>query len=170
MISAGKEATFKVDAALRQATCQNHSATHLLQKALREVLGNHVEQAGSFQDPYRTRFDFSHDKAMSSEELAKVEALVNERIAAGVDVVTNVMSMDEARESGAMALFGEKYGDSVRVVSMGEFSKELCGGTHVKNTADIGTFKIVSESGVAGGVRRIEAITGANVIAYYKKV
>ncbi len=170
MISAGKEATFKVDVALRQATCQNHSATHLLQKALREVLGNHVEQAGSFQDPYRTRFDFSHDKAMSSEELAKVEALVNERIAAGVDVVTNVMSMDEARNSGAMALFGEKYGDSVRVVSMGEYSKELCGGTHVKNTADIGTFKIVSESGVAGGVRRIEAITGANVIKYYKKV
>lgn len=170
MFSKGQNATFAVDTFLREATCKNHSATHLLQKALREVLGNHVEQAGSYQDPYRTRFDFSHDKAMTSEELAKVEALVNERIACGVDVVTDVMSMDEARESGAMALFGEKYGDTVRVVSMGEFSKELCGGTHVKNTADIGTFKIISESGVAGGVRRIEAITGANVIAYYKKV
>ena len=170
MLQVGKLAHFAVDKALRQATCQNHSATHLLQKALREVLGNHVEQAGSYQDPMRTRFDFSHDKAMTKEEIDRVEKMVNERIAAGVDVVTDVMSIDEARESGAMALFGEKYGESVRVVSMGEFSKELCGGTHVKNTSDIGSFKIVSESGIAGGTRRIEAITGANVIAYYKEV
>ena len=170
MIKSGDEVELIVDAALRSKTCKNHSATHLLQKALREVLGTHVEQAGSFQDSERTRFDFSHFQAMTAEELAKVEAMVNAKIAESIPVVTDVMSVDEAKKSGAMALFGEKYGESVRVVSMGDFSKELCGGTHVKNTAEITAFKIVSESGVAAGVRRIEALTGENVFAYYQNI
>ena len=170
MISAGEEVELVVDKELRAKTCRNHSATHLLQKALREVLGTHVEQAGSYQDGDRTRFDFSHFSAMTAEEIAKVEAIVNEQIALGTPVVTEVMSADEAKNSGAMALFGEKYGESVRVVSMGDFSKELCGGTHVANTAEITAFKIISESGVAAGVRRIEALTGSNVFAYYKEM
>ena len=170
MISNGEEVELVVDKELRAKTCRNHSATHLLQKALREVLGTHVEQAGSYQDGDRTRFDFSHFSAMTAEEIAKVEAIVNEQIALGTPVVTEVMSADEAKNSGAMALFGEKYGESVRVVSMGDFSKELCGGTHVSNTAEITAFKIISESGVAAGVRRIEALTGSNVFAYYKEM
>ena len=170
MISAGEEVELIVDKELRAKTCRNHSATHLLQKALREVLGTHVEQAGSYQDGERTRFDFSHFSAMTAEEIAKVEAIVNEQIALGTPVITEVMSADEAKNSGAMALFGEKYGESVRVVSMGDFSKELCGGTHVANTAEITAFKIVSESGVAAGVRRIEALTGSNVFAYYQDI
>ena len=170
MIKVGDEVTLTVDASLRGKTCKNHSATHLLQKALREVLGTHVEQAGSFQDSERTRFDFSHFAAMTPEELAKVEAMVNEEIAKKLPVVTEVMSAEDAKKSGAMALFGEKYGEKVRVVSMGDFSKELCGGTHVKNTGDIAAFKILSESGVAAGVRRIEALTGENVFAYYKNI
>lgn len=170
MIKAGDEVELVVDADLRAKTCKNHSATHLLQKALREVLGTHVEQAGSYQDADRTRFDFSHFQAMTAEELVKVEKIVNNEIAAALPVVTDVMTVDEAKKTGAMALFGEKYGEKVRVVSMGDFSKEFCGGTHVKNTADITTFKIVSESGVAAGVRRIEAITGDNVFAYYKNL
>ena len=170
MISVGEEVELAVDKELRAKTCRNHSATHLLQKALREVLGTHVEQAGSYQDGDRTRFDFSHFSAMTAEEIAKVEAIVNEQIALGTPVVTEVMSADEAKNSGAMALFGEKYGESVRVVSMGDFSKELCGGTHVSNTAEITAFKIISESGVAAGVRRIEALTGSNVFAYYKEM
>ncbi len=170
MISSGEEVELVVDKELRAKTCRNHSATHLLQKALREVLGSHVEQAGSYQDGERTRFDFSHFSAMTAEELAKVEAMVNEKIAESIPVVTEVMTVDEAKNSGAMALFGEKYGDSVRVVSMSDFSKELCGGTHVGNTAEITAFKIVSESGVAAGVRRIEALTGSNVFAYYKEL
>ena len=153
----------------RAKTCRNHSATHLLQAALREVLGNDAHQAGSFQDPERTRFDFSYGQAMTKEQIDKVETIVNEMIVKDLAVVTDVMSIDEAKKTGAMALFGEKYGDSVRVVSMGDFSKELCGGTHVKHTGDIASFKILSESGVAAGVRRIEAITGSNVLAYYKK-
>ncbi len=165
----GSKATFRVDAQQRKATCKNHSATHLLQKALRDILGTHVEQQGSFQDGERTRFDFSHFKAMTAEELQQVEDIVNAKIAEALPVVTDVMSMEDAKKSGAMALFDDKYGDSVRVVSMGDFSKELCGGTHVKNTRDIQSFKILSESGVAAGVRRIEAITGANVTAYYKE-
>ncbi|MBP3677697.1 MAG: alanine--tRNA ligase [Agathobacter sp.] len=170
MISNGEEVELVVDKELRAKTCRNHSATHLLQKALREVLGSHVEQAGSYQDGDRTRFDFSHFSAMTAEEIVKVEAIVNEQIALATPVVTEVMSADEAKNSGAMALFGEKYGESVRVVSMGDFSKELCGGTHVANTAEITAFKIISESGVAAGVRRIEALTGSNVFAYYKEV
>ena len=170
MISNGEEVELVVDKELRAKTCRNHSATHLLQKALREVLGTHVEQAGSYQDGDRTRFDFSHFSAMTAEEIAKVEAIVNEQISLATPVITEVMTSDEAKNSGAMALFGEKYGESVRVVSMGDFSKELCGGTHVANTAEITAFKIISESGVAAGVRRIEALTGSNVFAYYKEV
>ena len=134
------------------------------------MLGTHVEQAGSFQDASRTRFDFSHFEAMTQDELKKVEAIVNEKIAEAIPVVTDVMTVDEAKKTGAMALFGEKYGEKVRVVSMGDFSKEFCGGTHVKNTADIAAFKILSENGVAAGVRRIEALTGDNVLAYYAKL
>ncbi len=170
LLKVGDAVTLTVDAARRVATCKNHSATHLLQKALREVLGTHVEQAGSYQDADRTRFDFSHFQAMSAEELATVEEMVNEKIAEGLLVETNEMTMEEAKQTGAMALFGEKYGEKVRVVSMGDFSVELCGGTHVSNTADIQAFKIVSEGGVAAGVRRVEALTGANVFAYYQKV
>ena len=133
------------------------------------MLGTHVEQAGSYQDGERTRFDFSHFAAMTPEELKKVEAIVNEKIAEKIDVRTDVMTVEEAKKTGAMALFGEKYGETVRVVSMGDFSKEFCGGTHVANTGDIVVFKIISESGVAAGVRRIEALTGDNVFAYYKK-
>ena len=170
MISSDEEVELHVDKVLRAKTCRNHSATHLLQKALREVLGTHVEQAGSYQDGERTRFDFSHFSAMTPEEIAKVEAIVNEKIAEAIPVETAVMSVDEAKKTGAMALFGEKYGEKVRVVSMGDFSKEFCGGTHVKNTGEISAFKIISESGVAAGVRRIEAITGDNVFAYYAKL
>ena len=170
MIHVGEEVELVVDAKLRAQTCANHSATHLMQKALREVLGTHVEQAGSYQDSERTRFDFTHFAAMTPEELKKVEDMVNEKINEAIPVTTDIMTVDEAKKTGAMALFGEKYGETVRVVSMGDFSKEFCGGTHVKNTADIKAFKILSESGVAAGVRRIEALTGDNVLAYYKKM
>ena len=170
MIKSGDKVTLSVDADLRGKTCKNHSATHLLQKALREVLGTHVEQAGSYQDAERTRFDFSHFQAMTAEEIAKVEKIVNDEIAADLEVRTDVMTVEDAKKTGAMALFGEKYGEKVRVVSMGEFSKEFCGGTHVKHTGEIAAFKIISESGVAAGVRRIEALTGDNVFAYYKNI
>ncbi|MBR1876829.1 MAG: alanine--tRNA ligase, partial [Lachnospiraceae bacterium] len=166
----GDEVTLKVDEASRTATCRNHSATHLLQKALRDVLGTHVEQSGSYQDKDKTRFDFSHFEAMTKDELKKVEKEINEKIAEGIPVVTEVLTIEEAKKTGAMALFGEKYGEKVRVVEMGEFSKEFCGGTHVKNTRDIVTFKILSETGIAAGVRRIEAITGDNVLKYYREV
>ncbi len=162
--------TLKVDAKKRLATCKNHSATHLLQKALRTVLGTHVEQAGSYVDGERLRFDFSHFTAVTPEELVRVESLVNEKIQEAIPVTTQVMGIEEAKKSGAMALFGEKYGENVRVVSMGDFSTELCGGTHVGNTGAITTFKILSESGVAAGVRRIEALTGNGVFAYYEKL
>lgn len=167
MITVGQEVTLSVDKINRMNTCRNHSATHLLQKALQEVLGNHVAQSGSFQDGERTRFDFTHFSAMTTEELQRVEDLVNAKIAEHIPVVTEVMTQEEAKQTGAMALFGEKYGEKVRVVSMGDFSKEFCGGTHVENTGDIMAFKIISENGVAAGVRRIEALTGTNVIAYY---
>ena len=170
MFKVGDKVVLKVDGENRMATCRNHSATHLLQKALREVLGTHVEQSGSYQDAGRTRFDFSHFRAMTPEEIKAVEKLVNDKIAESLPVDTKVMSIEDAKKSGAMALFGEKYGDEVRVVGMGEFSKEFCGGTHVKNTGMIGQFKIISESGVAAGIRRIEAITGHNVIKYYENL
>ncbi|MGN0170561.1 MAG: alanine--tRNA ligase [Lachnospiraceae bacterium] len=170
MIRKDDDVLLCVDEVLRARTCRNHSATHLLQKALREVLGTHVEQQGSYQDSERTRFDFSHFEAMTAEEIRKVEELVNKKIAEQLTVRTDVMTVDEARKTGAMALFGEKYGENVRVVSMGEFSKEFCGGTHVKNTADIAAFKIISETGVASGIRRIEAFTGDNVLKYYAKI
>ena len=170
MISVNDQVTLQVDPAGRADTCKNHSATHLLQKALKTVLGSHVEQKGSLVTPTRLRFDFAHFQPMTAEEIQKVEALVNQEIQAALPVVTQVMGIEEAKKSGAMALFGEKYGEKVRVVSMGEFSKELCGGTHVANTSQITLFKIVSESGVAAGVRRIEALTGNNVIQYYRQM
>jgi len=166
MIKVGDIVTLKVNADNRSNTCKNHSATHLLHKALRNVLGTHVEQHGSFVNADRLRFDFSHFSAMSAEEIAKVEAEVNAQIAQFSPVVTEEMGIEDARKTGAMALFGEKYGEKVRVVKMGD-SVELCGGTHVSNTGNIANFKILSESGIAAGVRRIEAITGAGVLKYY---
>lgn len=169
-IACGDECSLSVCSDNRAKTCRNHSATHLLQSALQEVLSDSVHQAGSSQDSLRTRFDFSYGQAMSKEEIEKVEKLVNEKIQEGLVVSTEVLNIEDAKKTGAKALFGEKYGDTVRVVSMGEFSKEFCGGTHVKNTADIKAFKILSESGIAAGTRRIEAITGDNVLSYYAEV
>lgn len=169
MISKGETVSLEVNTAARKDTEKNHSATHLLQKALKTVLGSHVEQKGSLVTPDRLRFDFAHFQAMTAEEIERVEKLVNQQIQAGLAVSTDVMDIEEAKKSGAMALFGEKYSQKVRVVSMGDFSKELCGGTHVSNTSSIMLFKIVSESGIAAGVRRIEALTGNGVLAYYKK-
>ena len=170
MLKVSDSAVLEVCGKGRGATCKNHSATHLLQKALKTVLGSHVEQKGSLVTPDRLRFDFSHFEAMTAAELEKVEALVNQEIQASLPVVTEVMNLEEAKKTGAMALFGEKYEEDVRVVSMGSFSKELCGGTHVDNTRTITAFKIVSEAGIAAGVRRIEALTGDGVFAYYKEL
>lgn len=170
MVKVGDSAELCVDADRRCRIAKNHSATHLLQKALRETLGTHVEQAGSEVTADKLRFDFSHFSAMTQEELAKVEAIVNEKIAASLPVRTDIMTLEEARKTGAMALFGEKYGETVRVVRMGDFSTELCGGTHVENTNSITAFKILSESGVAAGVRRIEALTSDAVFAYYDRM
>ena len=170
MLTQGETVTLKVDEKNRQLTSMNHSATHVLQKALRMVLGSHVEQAGSYVSKDRLRFDFTHFQAMTKEELAKVEEIVNDQIAAALPVVTKETTIDEAKKMGAMALFGEKYGSTVRVVCMGDFSLELCGGTHVSNTAAINCFKIISESGIAAGVRRIEALTSEGLIHYYEKL
>lgn len=170
MLKTGDAVTLCVDADRRADTCKNHSATHLLQKALRTVLGTHVEQAGSYVDGDRLRFDFSHFSAMTREEIAQVEKLVNDKIAESLPILTSVMTIEEAKKSGAMALFGEKYGETVRVVRMGDFSVELCGGTHASNTGTIAAFKIVSESGVAAGVRRIEALTGSGLFKYYAQL
>ena len=167
MIKTGDQAELCVNAEKRALSARNHSATHLLQKALRTVLGTHVEQAGSSVNEDRLRFDFSHFSAMTAEELQKVEAIVNEQIVAGLPVKVENMPIEEARKTGAQALFGEKYGDVVRVVNMGDYSIEFCGGTHVKNTNEIMAFKILSESGVAAGVRRIEALTSKGLIRYY---
>lgn len=166
----GDMVTLSVDQANRIDTGKNHSATHLLQSALRQVLGNQVKQKGSLVEADRLRFDFTQNVAMTKEQIAEVEKLVNAQISNALPVVTEEMSLEEARKTGAMALFGEKYGEVVRVVKMGDFSTELCGGTHVNNTSVIGNFKIVSESGIAAGVRRIEALTGNGVLAYYSQL
>ena len=170
MLKTGDTVTLQVCTKGRADTCKNHSATHLLQKALKTVLGSHVEQKGSLVTPDRLRFDFAHFSPMTQEEIEQVEKIVNDEIQAALPVVTKVMPIEEAKKTGAMALFGEKYSDNVRVVSMGDFSIELCGGTHVANTGNIMTFKILSEAGVAAGVRRIEALTGEGVFKYYKKL
>ena len=170
MIKTGDIVTLEVAADERKDTAKNHSATHLLQKALKTVLGSHVEQKGSLVAPGRLRFDFAHFQAMTQEEIAEVENLVNQEIQESLPVVTDIMDLEEAKKTGAMALFGEKYEEKVRVVSMGDFSRELCGGTHVSNTGEITLFKIVSEAGISAGVRRIEALTGTHVLDYYKKM
>ncbi len=164
----GDAVHLSIDTVKRNAAAKNHSATHLLQRALQIVLGSHVKQAGSSVNKDRLRFDFTHFSAMTADELTKVEAIVNQEIEANLPVVTDVMDIEAAKKTGAMALFGEKYDQNVRVVSMGDFSKELCGGTHVPETGRIRVFKIVSEAGVAAGVRRIEALTGDGVIRYYE--
>ncbi len=169
-IEAGQMATFTVETTTRLDSARNHSATHLLQKALREVVGGHVEQAGSNVNADRLRFDYTHFEALSDEQVTTIEQRVNDKILEALNITMQEMPIDEARKLGAMALFGEKYGDVVRVVNMGDYSVELCGGTHLVNTAQIGTFKIVSETGVASGVRRIEAVTGRGAIAYYTQV
>lgn len=168
-VSVNEEVTLKVDRVRRGSIGKNHTATHMLHEALREILGDHVSQSGSYVDAERLRFDFTHFQGLTREELDRVEDLVNEKIMEVFDVDTDVMTMDEAKSSGAMALFDDKYGDKVRVVSVGEFSKELCGGTHVRNSGEIGLFKIVSEAGVAAGVRRIEALTGFNALRYMEE-
>ena len=165
----GDKVTVSIDTKKRMATARNHSTTHLLQKALREVLGSHIEQAGSYVDENRLRFDFSHFEAVSKEQLQEVENKVNAAILAAYPVTIKNMSIADAKAEGAMALFGEKYGDTVRVVNMGGYSIELCGGCHLKNTAEAGLCKILSESGVAAGVRRIEAVTGEGVLRYIEE-
>ena len=165
-LKVGDSVLAEIDNDIRDANMRNHSATHLMHKALREVLGNHVEQKGSLVTAESTRFDISHNQAITPEEIAEVERRVNTAILANVAVDANIMSMEDAQKTGAMMLFGEKYGDEVRVLQMGEFSTELCGGTHVARTGDIGLFKIISESGIAAGVRRLEAITGLNALRW----
>ena len=170
MFSVGDNVTLKVNKHNREDTGKNNSATHLLQKALKIVLGDHIEQAGSLVTADRLRFDFTHFQAMTPEEIEKVEDIVNNEIAENLPIITKEMSLEDAKKTGAMALFGEKYGETVRVVSMGDFSVELCGGTHVANTGVISAFKIVSESGIAAGVRRIEALTSTGLMKHYESI
>jgi alanyl-tRNA synthetase len=165
-VASGETVTTEVFSSERRNTAANHSATHLLHAALRKVLGNHVTQAGQLVDASRIRFDITHGKAITADELEKIEQLVNDEVSKGVPVTTAMMKHKEAIASGAMALFGEKYGDEVRVLKMGDFSTELCGGTHVTNTAQIRLLKIVSESGVSAGVRRVEALSGDTAVKY----
>jgi alanyl-tRNA synthetase len=169
-IESGVTVEAGVDGLARVSTASNHSATHLMHAALREVLGTHVSQKGSLVAPDRLRFDFSHYEAMTAEQLRQVEALVNDKIRENAEAQTSLMSYDAALEAGAMALFGEKYGDEVRVLRIGEFSTELCGGTHVARAGDIGLFKIIAETGIASGVRRIEAVAGAAAMAHVTDV
>ncbi len=169
VLEKGATISMEVNKEKRLATARNHSTTHLLQKALQTVLGDHVHQAGSYVTPERLRFDFAHFEAMTAEEIEKTEALVNDAILSAMEINCRVMPIDEAKKLGAMALFGEKYGDNVRVVTMGDYSMEFCGGTHLTNTAQAGLFKIISESGVAAGVRRIEAVTGTNYLEFMAK-
>lgn len=168
-ISKDEEATIEVDVIRRASISKNHTATHMLHEALKEVVGKHVNQAGSYVDPERLRFDFNHFQGLTSEELDKVEELVNTKIMNAYKVDTDLMTLNEAKEKGAMALFDDKYGDKVRVVSVGDFSIELCGGTHILNSGEIGLLKIISETGVAAGTRRIEAVTGFNAIKYLEE-
>ena len=170
MIKVGDMVSLKVNEEKRALSARNHSATHLLQKALRIVLGTHVEQAGSSVNENRLRFDFTHFSALTAEEIKKVEEIVNDSIMSCLPVKAENMPIEEAKKTGAAALFGEKYGDIVRVVSMGEFSKEFCGGTHVDNTGVITAFKIISETGVSAGVRRIEALTSKGLLKYYDEL
>ena len=170
MIKEGDNVDMSVDGKNRTSTCKNHSATHLLQAALKSVVGSHVEQKGSYVSGDRLRFDYSHFQALSADEIKQVEIIVNKNIDDEIPVKTDIMSIEDAKKTGAMALFGEKYGDTVRVVSMGDASIELCGGTHVKNTANISQFKILSETGISAGVRRIEALTGDALREYYEKL
>ena len=169
VLRVGEELTAQVDTLSRHRSMWNHSATHLMHAALRRVLGKHVEQKGSLVDAQRTRFDFSHPKPVADEEIRKIEALVNAAIQKNYDVTARIMKYDEAIRAGALAFFGDKYGDEVRVLAMGDFSTELCGGTHVQRTGDIGFFKVVSESGVAAGIRRIEAVTGEGALAWVQQ-
>jgi alanyl-tRNA synthetase len=169
-LAAGEVVEAHVDEDARSATALNHSATHLLHAALRRVLGDHVAQKGSLVEPERLRFDYSHFEPPTREQLDEIEDLVNAQIRANTPVDTTEMSFEEARAAGAMALFGEKYGDKVRVLTIGDFSKELCGGTHVRRAGDIGLMKIVEETGIAAGVRRIEALTGRRALAWVERV
>jgi alanyl-tRNA synthetase len=169
VLRVGDEAGAQVDVALRRRTMHNHSATHLMHAALRKVLGTHVQQKGSLVNEHRTRFDFSHDKPMQPDEIRRIEALVNEEIRRNDEVSARIMKYDDAIKAGALAFFGDKYGDEVRVLKMGAFSTELCGGTHVARTGDIGFFKIAAQSGVAAGVRRVEAVTGEGALAWVQQ-
>lgn len=169
-LSVGDEVEFEVNLKRRADIARNHTATHLLHAALKQVLGSHVNQAGSYVGPDRLRFDFSHFSPLTEEELAQVEDIVNEKILDAVDVEISQQELEKAREMGAMALFGEKYGKIVRVVNVPGYSMELCGGVHVSNTSHIGLFKILSESSVGAGVRRIEAVTGRGALAYTREL
>ena len=169
-LSKGQAAKLKIDISNRMSIMRNHSCAHLLQAALREVLGDHVHQSGQLVDADRVRFDFSHFEAMTFEQISKVEKLVNQKIFEAIDIQVKEMPIDEAKKLGAMALFGEKYGEVVRVVSMGDFSVEFCGGTHLSNTSQIGLFKIVSENSVAAGVRRIEGVTGRGLYKFLNEL